>query len=253
MNPRILLLGAIGVSLPWLMGAAARSAEGDVQLSYGAGSYQAASCGGIKQTRFEELASRAEAVLPVAVEHRVGLRLDVGAVREENQFTEQTADGRERQYTTGGILWGARPALLWQGPWASANAGWQWLGHSGFPALGVQLGPKRLHGYLGMLDGGLSGGFYDGLGILGGMGNSKIWLSRAGIGGEWSGLGLSGQIGLTSLDTRALGEFSVRGRLSWGSWLLSGRLGGTEPNWQIVLGISVPMFASEEQKAAAPF
>lgn len=252
MNPRVLLLGAIGVCLPWLMGAAAGGADGEVQLSYGTGSYQAASCGGVKRTSFEELSSRAEATVPLSAESRVGVRLDVGAVREENQFTERTVDGRERQYATGGILWGARPALLWQGRWVSANAGWQWLGHSSLPALGVRLGPKRLYGYMGMLDGGLSGGFYDGLGILGGFANSEIWLSRAGIGGEWPALGLSGQVGVTSLDSRALGELSVRGRLSWGSWLVSARLGGLEPNWQIVLGISVPMFESAAASGVFP-
>jgi hypothetical protein len=105
---------------------------------------------------------------------------------------------------------------------------------------------------MGMLDGGLSGGFYDGLGILGGFANSEIWLSRAGIGGEWPALGLSGQVGVTSLDSRALGELSVRGRLSWGSWLVSARLGGLEPNWQIVLGISVPMFESAAASGVFP-
>lgn len=249
----MVLLALLTLALPWLMGAAAAGADGEVQLHYGAGSYQAPSCGGVKRTNFEELATRVEATVAVGDDHRLGGRIDLGAVREENQFTEATADGRLRRYTTGGVLWGARPALLWHSRWAGGSVGWQWLGRSGFAALGLRAGPPRLYAYAGMLDGGLTGGFYDGLGILAAPGGAALWLSRVGVGGAWPALGLSGQIGLTSLDTRALAEVTVRGQRSWGSWTVSARLGQLDPNWQVMLGISMPLFATEAQKAAAPF
>ncbi len=260
--PRLALLGTLTVAVPWLMGAASRPAEdaaaaggadGDIQLAYGVGGYQAATCGGVKRTHLEEGALRVQATLPASPTQRVGLRVDVGTINETNDIQETTDDGRLRSYSTGRVLWGARTALVWDGPAAGATVGWLWLGGQGFPALSARIGGRRLYAYAGMLDGGLSGTLYDSLGILVSAADAPVWLSRAGVAAAWPELGLSAQVGLTSLDTRALAEVSVRRHTSWGTWLASARLGQLDPNWQVIVGLSMPLFATEAQKAAAPF
>lgn len=256
---RLGLLAALTVAVPWLMGAATRppqepdAADGEIQLAYGMGGYSAATCGGVKRTHFEEGALRVQATTAPVPDHQVGVRLDLGAASESSDYVETTDDGRERKYSEGKVLWGVRAGLVWDSPWASAVAGWQWLGATSLPSLSARIGGRSLHLYAGMLDGGLSGGFYDGLGILWTPDHSVVWLSRAGIGGAWPAMGLSGQIGLTSLELERLAEVTVRRHTDWGSWLVSARLGQLDPDWQVLVGLSMPLFASEAQKAAAPF
>lgn len=256
---RLGLLAALTVAVPWLVGAATRppqeadAADGEIQLAYGTGGYSAATCGGVKRTHFEEGALRVQATAPVLPDHQFGIRLDLGAASESSDISERTDDGRERNYSEGRVLWGLRAGLVWDSPWAGAVAGWQWLGNASLPALSARIGGRRLYVYAGMLDGGLSGGFYDGLGILWTADRAPVWFSRAGIGGAWPAMGLSGQIGLTSLELEPLAELTVRRHTDWGSWLVSARLGQLDPDWQVLVGLSMPLFASEAQKAAAPF
>lgn len=257
--PRLALLIAVALLLPWLMGAAARppadmaASDGDIQLAYGQGGYQGATCGGVKRTRIEEAALRVQATIPLVRDHQVGLRMDVGAASESSDISEMTEDGRVRRYSEGRVLWGLRAGLVWESQWASAVVGWQRLGGSSLANLSARIGSRRLYLYAGMLDGGLTGAFYDGLGILWAPGHRSVWLSRAGVGGSWPGVGLSGQVGLTTLELETLAEVTLRRHTDWGSWLLSARLGQLDPDWQVLVGLSMPLFATEAQKAAAPF
>lgn len=256
---RVAALVGLTLVLPWLMGAAAPApadelrADGDIQLVYGRGGYQSATCGGVKRTQFEEAALRVQATVPAARGHQVGLRIDLGTVSESSDFKEMTDDGRERNYSEGKTLWGLRAGLVWEGPWAGAMVGWQYLGTSSLASLSARFGSPRLHLYAGMLDGGATGALYDGLGILWSRNRVPVWLSRVGIGASWPGLGLSGQFGLTSLDVERLAEVTLRRHTAWGAWLLSARMGQLDPDWQLLFGLSMPLFATEAQKAAAPF